>query len=80
MTPQPERWFGPAGSKAIRPLTWQGRLAYRIYLVLVLFAVLVYSSWALIATVVAIYTLILSAVIFVKSDLADQLRERTEGP
>ena len=60
----------------VRPCSWQGRLALRLYLVLVLFALLIYSSWGLVLTVVVIYTLILAAVIFVKSDLSERLNDR----
>jgi ABC-type bacteriocin/lantibiotic exporter with double-glycine peptidase domain len=42
----------------------------------VLVALLIYSSWGLVLTVVVIYTLILAAVIFVKSDLSERLNDR----
>jgi ABC-type multidrug transport system fused ATPase/permease subunit len=42
----------------------------------VLFAVLIYSSWRLVLTVVVIYTLLLAAVIFVKSDLSERFNDR----
>ena len=73
--PSTPHWFTSTESGVVKPCTWQGRLAYRLYLVLVLFAVLIYSSWRLVLTVVVIYTLILGAVIFVKSDLADRFRD-----
>ncbi len=60
----------------VKPCSWQGLLAVRLYLVLVLFAVLIYSSWRLVLTVVVIYTLILAAVIFVKSDLSERFNDR----
>ncbi len=60
----------------VKPCSWQGLLAVRLYLVLVLFAVLIYSSWHLVLTVVVIYTLLLAAVIFVKSDLSERFNDR----
>ncbi len=60
----------------VKPCSWQGLLAVRLYLVLVLFAVLIYSSWRLVLTVVVIYTLLLAAVIFVKSDLSERFNDR----
>jgi len=74
--PLPEHWFGTSEAGMVRPCSWQGRLALRLYLVLVLFALLIYSSWGLVLTVVVIYTLILAAVIFVKSDLSERLNDR----
>ena len=78
--PLPEHWFTTSEAGVVKPCSWQGRLAYRLYLVLVAFAVFIYSSWGLVLTVVAIYTLILAAVIFVKSDLVDRLRDRRDHP
>ncbi len=60
----------------VKPCSWQGLLAVRLYLVLVLFAVLIYSSWRLVLTVVVIYTLLLAAVIFVQSDLSERFNDR----
>lgn len=69
-----EHWFGTTARGRFGPTTWQGRLAYRLYVVLVLFAVLIYRDVALTVTVVVLYTLLLGGVIVVKSDLADRLR------
>ena len=45
------RWFGPNEAGAFRPLTWQGKLAIALYLVLVVFALVLYSNITLIVTV-----------------------------
>jgi hypothetical protein len=79
-SPTPGHWFSTTDAGLVKPCSWQGRLAYRLYLVLVVFAVVIYSSWGLVLTVVAIYTLVLAAIIFVKSDLADRLRDRRDRP
>ena len=74
--PLPKHWFCTSKAGMVKPCSWQGLLAVRLYLVLVLFAVLIYSSWRLVLTVVVIYTLLLAAAIFVKSDLSERFNDR----
>lgn len=63
------RWFGPNADGAFRPLTWQGRTAIALYLVLVAFALILYSDVMLIITVVVVYTAALAFVVAYTSDL-----------
>ena len=63
------RWFGPNEDGAFRPLTWQGKTAIALYVVLVIFALVLYSDVTLIVTVVIIYTAVLGFLIAYTSDL-----------
>lgn len=70
------RWFGTRESGGFGPLVWQGRAALALYVILVLFALVLYSDVGLIVTVLVIYTVALLAVIVMTSDLKD----RIQGP
>ena len=63
------RWFGPNEAGAFRPLTWQGKLAIALYLVLVVFALVLYSNITLIVTVLVLYTAVLAFVVAYTSDI-----------
>lgn len=67
-----QQWFGTRSSGAFGPLAWQGRAALALYLVLVAFAIILYSDITLIVGVVILYTVILGLVVFVTSDLKDR--------
>ena len=63
------RWFGPNEAGAFRPLNWQGKTALALYVVLVVFALVLYSDPTLIVTVVIIYTAVLGFLVAYTSDL-----------
>jgi len=62
-------WFGTVEGGAFRPVGWQGKTAIALYLVLVAFALVLYSDVTLIITVVLIYTAVLGFVVAYTSDL-----------
>jgi hypothetical protein len=76
--PKGNLWFEKKeGGLGLAPITWQGKFATILYIVLVLFAVVVYSSLSLIVTVLIIYTIIFAFIVIVKSDvLKDRLPPR----
>ena len=66
------RWFGRKETGlGIGPLTWQGRAATFLYVLLVLFAVVVYSSISLIVLVVGLYTVAFVLLVAFTSDVMD---------
>ena len=66
------RWFGKKeGVLGFGPLTWQGRAATFLYVFLVLVAVVLYRSLALVALVVAVYTIAFVLLVAFKSDLME---------
>ena len=71
--PSPRRWFGPSDEGAFRPLTWQGKTALALYVVLVVFALVLYSDVTLIITVIVIYTV---ALVFLIAYTSDVLKDR----
>jgi cell division protein FtsW (lipid II flippase) len=65
-------WFAKTGHGfPVAPVTWQGRFATALYVVLVLLALLVYSDLGLIVFVIFFYTMVFSFVVVLKSDLLD---------
>ncbi len=67
-----ELWFGrKEGGLGFGPLTWQGRSAVFLYVFLVLVAVVLYRSLALIALVVAVYTIAFVLLVAFKSELME---------
>jgi len=66
-------WFGKNANGAFVPLTWQGKFASILYVVLVLLAFLVYSNIGLIIFVILVYTAIMGFLVVFKSDLKDKI-------
>jgi hypothetical protein len=65
-------WFGKKdGGLGFGPLTWQGRAATFLYVVLVILAVFVYSEISLTVLVVVFYTIVFGCVLMLKSDLLE---------
>ena len=71
--PSSRRWFGPNEAGAFRALTWQGKTAIALYVVLVVFALVLYSDVTLIVTVLVIYT---AALVFLVAYTSDLLKDR----
>jgi hypothetical protein len=67
-------WFGKRPNwLGFGPLTWQGRAATGLYVLLLVVAVITYSRLALTALVVVFYTVVYVMIVLVKSDLKDRL-------
>jgi hypothetical protein len=67
---QGELWFGKKESwLGFGPLTWQGRAATYLYVLLLLVAVVTYSQLFLTVFVVAFYTVVYVFVVVAKSDV-----------
>jgi multisubunit Na+/H+ antiporter MnhC subunit len=65
-------WFGKKeGGFPVTPLTWQGRMATALYVVLVLVAVITYSQLTLTAFVIGFYTVAFVCLVAYKSDLLE---------
>ena len=65
-------WFGKReGGLRFAPLTWQGRAATFLYVVLVATAVFTYSQLTLTAFVVVFYTVTFGLTVAYKSDLLE---------
>ena len=66
------RWFGKKdGGLGFGPLTWQGRAATVLYVVLVLFAVVIYRTLSLTALVIVLYTVGFVLLVAFTSELMD---------
>jgi len=62
-------WFGKKqGGLGFGPLTWQGRAVTFLYVVLVIFAIFVYSEVSLTVLVVVFYTVVFGCIVMFKSD------------
>jgi hypothetical protein len=69
---QRPRWFGRKdGGIGFGPLTWQGRSATFLYVFLVVFAVVIYSTLSLIALVIGLYTVVFVLLVAFTSDIMD---------
>jgi hypothetical protein len=67
---EPVLWFGKKeGGLGFGPLTWQGRLATALYVVLLLVAVVTYSKLSITALVVVFYTMVYVFVVVAKSNV-----------
>jgi hypothetical protein len=65
-------WFGKKeGGIRFAPLTWHGRAATFLYVVLVIVAFFTYSQLTLTAFVVVFYTVAFGLLVVYKSDLMD---------
>jgi hypothetical protein len=65
-------WFGKKeGGTRFAPLTWQGRAATFLYVLLVIVAIFTYSQLTLTAFVVIFYTVAFGIIVVYKSDLMD---------
>ena len=67
-----KRWFTRSETfPGIRVLTWQGKVAFWLYVFLVVVAVAIYigSNLGLMAFVVAFYTAVFLGLVLVKSDI-----------
>jgi hypothetical protein len=69
-------WFGRTENGiGVAPLSWKGRAVLVGWALLVLVALVTYSTLSITAFVVIFYTVVLVAVVAVKSDLLDEHRQ-----
>jgi|APCry1669189534_1035231.scaffolds.fasta_scaffold43156_2 fatty acid desaturase len=62
-------WFAKKEGGGIAFLTWQAKFATALYVVLILFAIVLYSQISLIALVVVFYTIVYGCLLIFKSDI-----------
>ena len=66
------RWFGKKETRlGFGPVTWQGRAATFLYVLLVVFAVVIYSTLSLTALVIGLYTVVFVLLVAYTSELMD---------
>jgi hypothetical protein len=69
-------WFGRTETGiGIAPLSWKGRAVLMGWALLVVVALVTYSTLSITAFVVAFYTAVLIGIVAVKSDLLDEHRK-----
>ena len=64
-----ELWFAKKEGGGIAFLTWHAKFATAIYVVLILFAIVLYSQISLIALVVIFYTIVYGCLLIFKSNI-----------